>query len=305
MRQAGVDDVRLLHARLDRLDGAADLGQHAAVDDAPANQVLHLAELERGEDRVWVLPVFEQPGHIGKKNKFARLEALGDGSRGFVRVDVVELAVRPLGEGGDDGGDPGLKEGLDRFDIHAGDIADIAPVHLLPGFRILLRVLRAGEDVITVDAPGFAAERFQFLDDLLIHFVVEDLLDDADGILVGDPEALLEDGPEAGFLHPLGNRLAAAVDQHGPEADALHERDVLEHVLDALGVFHGAAAKLNDDGIAPEPLDIGQGLDQDIGFFNDFLHGVLSRSRAHTYHGHPHASKEYEYDYDPRKSTTC
>jgi hypothetical protein len=71
----------------------------------------------------------------------------------------------------------------------------------------------------------------------------------------------------------LRDRLAAAVHDNRPHADAGHERDVGQHPLRARLLLHRAAADLDDNHLAPEPLDIGQRLDEDVGLLYDVLHG--------------------------------
>jgi hypothetical protein len=62
------------------------------------------------------------------------------------------------------------------------------------------------------------------------------------------------------------------VDDDGAQADAAHEGDVFEDVADDLGIVHGGPAELDDDGFAPEALDVRQGFDEDAGFLDGLFH---------------------------------
>lgn len=57
---------------------------------------------------------------------------------------------------------------------------------------------------------------------------------------------------------------AAAVDQDGAEADAGEEDEVVDDGGLELRGLHGGAAVLDDDGLAPEFLDEGEGFGEDV-----------------------------------------
>ena len=74
-----------------------------------------------------------------------------------------------------------------------------------------------------------------------------------------------------------GDGLAAAVDDDGPESGGGQERDVAQDGLGDLRDLHGAAAELDQQDGVVEFLDVGQGLDEDVGLGDDFVggeHGV-------------------------------
>src|SRR5512135_1279434 len=54
LRQAAVDKMHALHAFLKRADGRGDLRPHAFVDDPPLLQVVDLADLQGGDQRLRV-----------------------------------------------------------------------------------------------------------------------------------------------------------------------------------------------------------------------------------------------------------
>ncbi len=133
-------------------------------------------------------------------------------------------------------------------------------------------MLADGDDVLAVDAAGLAPKPVEDGDEFGVDLAVEHLLDDLHGFGIGDAQSLDEVGLEPFLLHAGVDGLAAAMDDDGAEADATHEGDVLEDVADDVGVVHGGAAELDDDGFAPEPLDVRQGLDEDAGFLDGLFH---------------------------------
>jgi hypothetical protein len=64
---------------------------------------------------------------------------------------------------------------------------------------------------------------------------------------------------------------------HRPEADILHQRDVLDDAAFELGAQHGVAAVFDDHRLAGELLDIGQGLHQ----HGRFLHRIHHCAHLH------------------------
>ena len=99
-------------------------------------------------------------------------------------------------------------------------------------------------------------------DDFGVDLLLENLLDDADGVLVGHAQPHEELGLHAGALEAARNGLAAAVHEDDLHADGRHEGDVAQKPLKGLGAFHDASAELDDDGRAPEILNVGHRLDQ-------------------------------------------
>lgn len=62
--------------------------------------------------------------------------------------------------------------------------------------------------------------------------------------------------------------LAAAVDDHGVEAQDFQQNDVAHELLDQAGVVHGAAAEFDEECLVPVGLEVGEGADNDGGLFN-------------------------------------
>ena len=101
-----------------------------------------------------------------------------------------------------------------------------------------------------------------------LMLVVEHVLDDADRLFIGDAQAVDEARLQARFAHALGDRLAAAVNEHGIDADGFEEDDVAQEAFDDLLVLHGAAAVFDDEERAAKFLDIGQRFDEGFGAGN-------------------------------------
>ena len=86
-----------------------------------------------------------------------------------------------------------------------------------------------------------------------------------DGLLVGHAQAVDESRLHPRVAHALGDRFAAAVDQHGIDAHGFEKDDVAQEPLDHLLVLHGAAAVLDDEKLPAKFLDEGQRLDEGFG----------------------------------------
>ena len=110
-----------------------------------------------------------------------------------------------------------------------------------------------------------------------VDLVEQDADDDGERGVVGVAAALDLARLEAGGGHGPVDRLAAAVDEDRPQADRLHEDDVLQRGLQGVGVFHGAAAELDDRQPVAERADVAEGLDQDFGLADGVVHRRLAQ----------------------------
>ena len=97
-----------------------------------------------------------------------------------------------------------------------------------------------------VQADGPAAELADLRTMSALISCEQDADDDVERGVVGVAAAVDLARLEAGGGHGAVDRLAAAVDQDGPQADGRHEDDVLQGGAQGVGVFHGAAAELDD-----------------------------------------------------------
>ena len=102
-------------------------------------------------------------------------------------------------------------------------------------------------------------------DDLAVHLADQHHAGDVDGLGVGDALAVAELGHLAEPLHEVADLRTAAVHDDRPEADGVHQHDVLGEGGRQRGIDHGVAAVLHDDDAAPEPLDVRQRLDEHRG----------------------------------------
>lgn len=69
----------------------------------PPHEQGHLADLDLGDQRVFVVPVAEQSAHVGHGDEVFGVQLGGDTAGRRIGVDVVDGAVLPAAEGGDDG----------------------------------------------------------------------------------------------------------------------------------------------------------------------------------------------------------
>jgi hypothetical protein len=255
---AAVDEVDFADAAAERGEGGVDFGDHAARDDALGFEVGDVGGVQGGDESGFVFGVAKDATNIGKEDEFAGFEAGGEGAGGEVGVDVEGAAAFDFaGDGGDDGDELAGDGGLDEAEFAVIDFADPAEV----AFHFI-----AEEDFGAGDADGFAAEGVQFVDDVGVDDAGEGLLDDFDGLFVGDAHAVDEAGFEAAVLHGFGDGFAAAVDDDGVDADGFEEDDVFEEGVDDGGVFHGTAADLDEEGAAAVGLHVGQGFEEDGSF---------------------------------------
>ena len=111
-------------------------------------------------------------------------------------------------------------------------------------------------------APAVAVDE---VDDLLVDQAAQDHLHHVHGLRIGDPHALDELAGLAQPLEQIADLGAAAVDDDRVDAHQLHQDHVAGKALLEGLVHHGVAAVLDDDRLAAEAADIGQGLDQDMG----------------------------------------
>src|SRR4029453_12213245 len=110
VRHATVDDNDGLDAGLHHLDAALDLWDHAAGDDAVANE---LARLLDGEPLDQAAVLVEHAGNIGQQQEALGLHARGQRTGECVAVDVERLAFAADADRGDDRDQGGAGDHLD------------------------------------------------------------------------------------------------------------------------------------------------------------------------------------------------
>ena len=97
-------------------------------------------------------------------------------------------------------------------------------------------------------------------DNVLVDGAREHHFDDLDGAAVGHPQTVDEVALDAQPAQHVADLRAAAVDDDGVDADLLHQHHVAREVLAQLGIAHGVAAILDDEGLAGEPAQVRQRL---------------------------------------------
>src|SRR5205823_13060223 len=99
---------------------------------------------------------------------------------------------------------------------------------------------------------------------------------------VRDPEPAYEARLDAGLLEGRVDLRPAPVHHHGVHTDVLHEGHILREGILQLLVLHRVAAVLDDQQLAREAADVGQGLEQNVGLL-DRTHGGLMPRAAQGY----------------------
>lgn len=255
-----VQHPRGADAGADRAQAALHLGQHAA---GQAGQYgLQLADRELADHVVGVRPVGVEALDVGEHHQHLRAERGGQrGGRG-VGVDVVDVAVGAARDGRDHR-DPAVgDQRLHRARLDVDDVADQADVHLL---AVHHRVPLDGGHGVRVLAGHADRERpvlVEQSDQLALDLAGQHHPDHVHGLGGGDPKSVGEGGLQAQLLQLRADLRAAAVHHHRMQARVPQEDHVLgEGRLERL-VDHGVAAELDHHGLAVEPLQPGQRLDE-------------------------------------------
>ena len=110
---------------------------------------------------------------------------------------------------------------------------------------------------------GLAAGGVDVADDLLVDRAGQHHLDDLDGRLVGDAQAVDEFRLDAELLEHGRDLRAAAVHHHRIDRGLLQQHDVAGEVARGLFLAHGMAAVFDHDDLLVIALHVRQRLDQD------------------------------------------
>ena len=170
-------------------------------------------------------------------------------------------------QGGDDGGDLEFQRFRDAVCQAADDVAYFPDVHGVALFVLFLDAF-PHEDFRAGNAYSLASVVAEHLDEAGIDGSGEGAFHDGNGFRRRDAQTVDETGLQPGFRHGLGDCLAAAVDDHGVEAQDFQQNDVAHELLDQAGVVHGAAAEFDEECLVPVGLEVGEGADNDGGLFN-------------------------------------
>lgn len=271
---SSVDEVDFADASIKRIDGGADLGDHAAFDGAVFDEVQGFRAGQRIDEAGRVAGITQDTGNIGNVDELDGLEFLGKGCCCKVCINV-EWFVRAefTCKRGDYGGDFHVEGFRDARQEGADDAAYFADVNGVAVFIFLLEAF-SNEDFRARDADGFASEFSHGLDESGVDDAGERAFDDGDGFRRGDAEAVDEAGFESGVSHGLRDGLAAAVDDDWVDAKNFEQDDVFEELADEFRVVHGATAKLDQEDFVAIGLQVRQGIDDDGCFVNEGVDGV-------------------------------
>ena len=123
------------------------------------------------------------------------------------------------------------------------------------------------------EADGLAADLVDPADQLGVDLTDENHLDHAHDVLGRVAQAVDELHGNVELLEHLVDAGAAAVAEHGLEAEELEHHDVVEHGVLELVVDHGVAAVLDDDDLALIFFKVGHGLHQGLYLLRNVAHG--------------------------------
>mmetsp|Transcript_41845 Transcript_41845/g.99607 ORF Transcript_41845/g.99607 Transcript_41845/m.99607 type:complete len:251 (+) Transcript_41845:125-877(+) len=245
MRPAPVDDVRGLHAVIDRAQAAGDFGNHAAGHHALVNKPLGAALIYLGDQRVSVLDITEDAGHVRHQHELLSIQRSCDGRCRNIRVHVQEVALCIRSHCGNNGYQPFIQSCFEHILLDACDLsheAELFVVHLL------------GLKQATVDAAepnGGDARGAHGGDNALVHLAHEDHGNDLHGVRIGDTQAAHELGLDAHLGQPAVDLGAAPMHQHRLQAQGPQQRHVPDGALRAFD--HRGATVLDHHHGAPEP----------------------------------------------------
>src|SRR5690606_1256697 len=261
-----IDDDRAAHATLHRVQRAADLGQHAAIDGAIGNQLIDLGGTQSGQHLAFLV---HQPRDVGQQHELLRAQGLGHLAGHQIGIDVIGLAVLAHADRSDHRNEIVGNQPVDQVDVDPGhftDTADVEDLRLVHARRLAGDLELACADQVGVlagQAQGLAAMLVDQVDDVLVHLTAEHHFNDVHGGIVGHPHALDEFAVDVQALEQVADLRATAVHHHRVDADGLHQNDVLADAGLQLLAFHGIAAVLDVDGFAGKALDIGQRFGED------------------------------------------
>ena len=203
------------------------------------------------------------PFDVGQIDELLRPEGARQGARRGVGIEVVDLAVLSCAERGNDRNEAVLDEVGDESHIDRRHLADVSES----------RVLRNRGEQPSVDSgqpDGRTAMTVQEVDDVGIDLTRQDPLDHPYGGVVGDPQTVDKLRNHALLFHRGRDLGPAAVDDDRTQAHHGQKGHVAGEALMQAPFLHRGSAVLDDDGPAPERLDVGQSLHQDSGL----AHGI-------------------------------
>src|SRR5215471_11371791 len=242
-----VDHHHSLDAGLHHFDAALDLRDHAAGDDAIADEPARLLD---GELRQQLAMLVEHPRDVREQQQALGLHARGEGTGERVGIDVEGLPLVADADRRDDRNEVGTGNHLDDMRIDLRGIAYVADVDGLHqvGFGVRhLGDLASNHEVgiLAGDADRFAALAVDGGDDVLVDEARQHHLHHLDRRLVRDPEAVHELALQLKALEHAGDLRSPTMDDDGVYTRLLQEHDVLREGRRQRGVAHGVTAILD------------------------------------------------------------
>uniref|UniRef100_A0A8R7QUF1 Uncharacterized protein n=1 Tax=Triticum urartu TaxID=4572 RepID=A0A8R7QUF1_TRIUA len=259
VRDAAVNDAGRVHALRQCAHAALHLGYHAPTHLPLGHHPPDAGDVNLLHQAPGVVPVREYAGHVSDQQQLLGANGSRDLPRRSVGVDVVGLPGLVCGHGGDDRDVAGGDDRAEHGGVDARDLADEPEGRGVGGGA-------RGEEarVLAAEADGGGAGEADEGDELLVDLADQHHLDDLHGERVGDAEAVAELRLDADALQPGVDLRAAAVHEHGAQADAGEQDQVADHRRLQLRRLHGRAAVLDHHRLALEPLDEGERLRQDV-----------------------------------------
>ena len=201
-------------ARIDRVDAVGELRDHSAAGVAVCDELLRFFDSHLRDQGRLVGEIAVHAFDVREEGQLLRLQRARDGAGSIVRVDVVGLVILVETDAADNRQIVLLKEIIDDLRVRADDISDEADVFAVDVALLALQKV----SVLAADADRLHAQGVDHGDQALVH-AAQDHLGDLHGLGVSDAEALHELRLFADLGDPLGDLLAAAVDDDRLEAD--------------------------------------------------------------------------------------
>ena len=229
MFDPAVDDMGFAHPRLERVEAAVYLGQHAVADGFVFD---HLPDFFLGERGLQVTFLVFDALDIGHEDQLFGFQGRSHGGGHKIRIDIQRFPFLAAPDGSDDRNEFRLVENLQHPHIDVLDfpdqpqVDDLRPVGLrrLPDLAVPFRVDEVA--VLAGDAHCVAAVPVDEGDDVLVDFPSQYHFDDVDHLLAGHPLPVDEFRLDAEQLQRPSDLRSAAVHDHRIDADVLHHHHV-------------------------------------------------------------------------------
>ena len=267
MGDAAIHEVDFFHTGIQRAECGFYLGDHAAGDDAFIDELLYSGAVQGGDEGGRILRVTHHAQHVRDVEELRSAQFPGEGCSGDVGIHVQRLARAFLQRhGGDDRHFFARDCRQHTSGIKAMHRADETQVHRLAVLAFYWRISPAAKNIPSAQTHGTSALTINALYQVAVHFVLQRVLYDRDGLGICYAQTADEVRRESFLCHRTADGLAATVDDDGVNARHFHEDDVAEQALYQGGILHRAASEFYEERLTAKPLQIRQGFDQNAGF---------------------------------------